>query len=392
MSQQQINRNGDLLQLQKEGYAVEIVNGFLLVRDVPYVTASRAVARGILISKLEMSGDLTNRPNDHVALFAGEHPCDRHGRKLEQIAHSANNQVIADGVTANFSFSSKPKGGYTDYFHKMQTYAEQIAGHAKAIDKNATARTYPVISPDSNESPFAYEDTASSRAEITVINKQLRLDKVAIVGLGGTGSYVLDLIAKTPVWEIHLFDGDTFYQHNSFRSPGAASTAQLNERPKKVDYLFKQYSAIHRHIVPHDFFLDKYKVEELDTMNFVFLCIDDGLAKMPIVAKLEERDIPFIDVGMGIEKQDDKLLGVLRVTTSTPDVRTHVHDKSRIGFTGQGDGDVYSSNIQVAELNALNASLAVVKWKKLMGFYLDLENEHYCTFTVDGNIIINEDT
>jgi hypothetical protein len=34
---------------------------------------------------------------------------------------------------------------------------------------------------------------------------------------------VLDFTAKTHVKEIHLFDGDTFFQHNAFRAPGAAN-------------------------------------------------------------------------------------------------------------------------------------------------------------------------
>ena len=72
---------------------------------------------------------------------------------------------------------------------------------------------------------FLYEDTASSRADIVTINSKLKSLRIGIVGLGGTGSYVLDFVAKTPVKEIHLFDGDTFDQHNAFRAPGAASGA-----------------------------------------------------------------------------------------------------------------------------------------------------------------------
>ena len=37
---------------------------------------------------------------------------------------------------------------------------------------------------------------AWSRAEIDLVTKKLELRKIAIVGLGGTGSYVLDLVAK----------------------------------------------------------------------------------------------------------------------------------------------------------------------------------------------------
>ena len=70
-------------------------------------------------------------------------------------------------------------------------------------------------------------------------------ERVAIVGLGGTGSYVLDFVAKTPVQEIHLFDGDEFLTHNAFRAPGAASLEALRRKPKKVDYLAAIYSNMH---------------------------------------------------------------------------------------------------------------------------------------------------
>ena len=101
-------------------------------------------------------------------------------------------------------------------------------------------------------------------------------------------------------------------------------------------------------------------------------------------------NIPFIDVGMGLELVNGSLGGILRVTSSTPDKREHVHS-GRISFAGIGQDDLYSSNIQVADLNALNATLAVIKWKKIRGFYSDLENEHHCTYTTDGNMLLNGD-
>ena len=33
----------------------------------------------------------------------------------------------------------------------------------------------------------------------------------------------------------------------------------------------------------------------------------------------------------------------------------------------------YERNIQIADLNALTASMAVIRWKKFSGFYQDLE-------------------
>ena len=45
----------------------------------------------------------------------------------------------------------------------------------------------------------------------------------------------------------------------------------------------------------------------------------------------------------------------------------------------------------MAELNALNAALAVIRWKKLRGIYQDLTQEGDCGYVLDGNRIINRD-
>jgi hypothetical protein len=224
-----------------------------------------------------------------------------------------------------------------------------------------------------------------------MVSRKLEIANVAIIGVGGTGAYVLDQVAKTPVRQIHIYDGDRFSQHNAFRAPGAPSKENLAEKPQKVSYLHGVYSRMHRGIVAHDCFVDDSNVGELRKMAFVFLCLDKGGPKRLIVEKLEEYGVPFVDVGMGLYVAKEALHGVLRVTTSTPTTHEHVRALNRITFTN-GDGhDEYSTNIQVADLNALNAVLAVIKWKKLFGFYGDLEHEHFCTYTLDGNALANED-
>ena len=391
MSRQLINRSPDLKKLMDDGYELDVKSGHLVISNVPYVNAQKQVKRGALVSILNLAGNVTTKPHTHVAMFAGEYPCDRLGCELAKIKHQSKRKAICDGLVINHSFSSKPAGGYKDYHHKMRTYVAIISGHAEALDPTATARTRQVIESDDPESAFNYIDTASSRAGITSVSSKLELDKIAIVGLGGTGSYILDLVAKTPVREIHIFDGDDFLQHNAFRSPGAPSVEELRMIPKKVHHHAARYSPMRKGIVAHDFHIDASNVGVFGGMNFVFLCVDRGDVKRPIIENLEELGIPFTDVGMGIELVDDQLLGIIRVTTSTAEKRDHVRDKKRIGFSG-GDADgVYSRNIQIAELNALNAALAVIKWKKLFGFYLDLDQEHFSTYTLDGNLIVNED-
>lgn len=392
MSQQPISRSADLKKLRDEGYDLEIRSGCLLVKDVPYVNSRKEVKCGVLIMKLVLADNETSRPDDHVAYFTGDHPCYEDGAEIIKIKHGSGEHSLADGVVIQHSFSAKPKPNdfYPDYHAKVTTYVAILSGPAWRIDSTATAKTFPFIELEKDsEEPFNYIDTASSRAEIVAVTKKMALKKVAIVGLGGTGSYVLDLVAKTPVREIHIYDGDTFLQHNAFRSPGAPSGDDLRAKQPKATYFKNLYAKMHRGIVDHAIYVDSENLEELRNMDFVFLCLDKGSAKNVIVEKLEEFNLPFTDVGMGIQLNDEALGGIVRITTSTATMRNHF--RSRVSFAdGMGDNE-YGHNIQIADLNALNASLAVIKWKKLFGFYRDLKTEHHSQFSIDGNLLLNED-
>jgi hypothetical protein len=176
-----------------------------------------------------------------------------------------------------------PPAGYPDYYAKMTAYANMISGRAQAIDPNATARLLVPVKMTESEPVFRYLDTASTRAQISLITGKLALLKVAIVGVGGTGAYVLDLIAKTPVSEIHLFDGDTFYAHNAFRAPGAASVEDLDAMPSKAEYHRDRYAAMRRGIIAHPYHIDESNIGELQDTTFVFLTMDPGPGKKLIV-------------------------------------------------------------------------------------------------------------
>ena len=236
MSHALISRNSDLQRLRDDGYNITVQAAHLVMHDVPYVTPAGAVKRGTLVSPLQLNNDVTLVPTQHMIYFAGEHPCDQHGAELQRIKHGTATQTLAEGLVVNHSFSSKPSDGYKDYYDKMTTYANILWGPAHAIDSCVTPKTFPVISASEEESVFLYHDTASSRAGITGVSGKLAVPKLAIIGLGGTGSYVLDLVAKTHAKEIHLYDGDPFLQHNAFRSPGAASGEELNRHLNKAEH------------------------------------------------------------------------------------------------------------------------------------------------------------
>jgi hypothetical protein len=256
-------------------------------------------------------------------------------------------------------------------------------------------RLVPGVSPrvfrtpeDEEDSIFNYTETASDRVGIGALTGRFLNERIAIIGVGGTGSYVLDLVAKTPVREIRLFDSDEFLQHNAFRAPGAPSIEELREAPRKVEHFAGIYSKMHRGITTFPS-LYATNVGLLDGITFAFLCMDAGETKRAVVNKLEALGVSFIDVGMGLELIDCSLGGILRITASTSSNRAHA--RKRLSFSAGGEKDVYSSNIQVADLNALNAALAVIRWKKFIRFYRDLEGELHITYTTDGNMLLNGD-
>jgi hypothetical protein len=145
---------------------------------------------------------------------------------------------------------------------------------------------------------------------------------------------------------------------------------------------------MHRGIVPHPEKLTSDNVDQLQGMSFVFLCMESGPEKRAIIEKLEALGIPFVDVGMGLYSKRNSIGGILRSVLSLPDRRSEA--RSRISFASDDAQNEYDRNIQVADLNALNACLAVIAWKKSKGFYFDLGHERFISYTI-GNSLLSKD-
>src|SRR5438045_5803532 len=97
---------------------------------------------------------------------------------------------------------------------------------------------------------------------------------------------------------------------------------------------------MHRGIVAHPVHIAPDNLHLLDGITFAFICIDGGAAKRALIERLEALDVPFVDVGMGLELADGSLGGILRVTASTPAKRDHVR-QGRISFDSGDDNDLY---------------------------------------------------
>lgn len=372
MSQELICRNPILQQLLSDGFDIEVRDGLLIVHHIPYLNNKVEMLSGALIMPLVTAGDIVKEPDSHTAYWVGQQPCNCDGTIIPSLVNSSQRNNYGKGVVSDYFLSCCPDitNKYKDYYEKVTTYFNMISAPARNLDYTRFCQLWKATINHSASSSLCYDDTNASRAGIVGVNEKYSGQKVAIIGLGGTGSYLLDYLAKTDVAEIHLYDNDTFDTHNAFRGPGAPSLDQLRSQQLKVDYWSEIYKRMHSGILAHPVRITKDNQSELMDKNMVFICVDNPSVRNSISAYLAENEIPFIDSGMGLECSNNSLNGLVRITTGFYGHYNHLKEAYGDGLADVED-DVYKSNIQIAELNSLAAVLSIIKWKKMLGVYND---------------------
>lgn len=362
--------NPHIQRLVDEGYTIEFIDEkYILVENVPYVSASREICRAAVISVYHEKDGVAHIGN-HDVWFTGSIPCTERGESLESVMVAGNKpQLVAGRQAIHLSYKSERPETLSDIYNKLTHYIRKLQGYANAIDPTASARSNGSVSTRQAPSVFLYPNLAIAREGLDGYENKLKLPRVAIVGLGGSGSYILDVLAKTPVGEIHLYDGDTVDPAVGHRVPGAMSIEDVYSGAKKTDYLRDVYGRMRTGIESHPYPITEGNVHELDGNNFVFIAVDHGPSRAIVARHLAQRGIPFVDVGMGIDKitEDTKLIGRVRITSIGDASRARVEE---LPVADDEDDAVYN-NIQIAELNALNAMIAVIVFKQKIGFYAE---------------------
>jgi len=369
---QLVSHNDDIKRLVEKGYAVSFDAAYLVVRDIPYLDDKGALQTGALVSKLVFVDQEHVTQDDHQVYFAGSVPFGLDGKPIPNLGGSATQLPMSEAsadVVVQRSFSNKPRveQKFADFFDKIESYVAIISG--PAVERyGATPYTFRTVEDHAEDSVFTFHDTLTSRAGISDLSALFKDDVIAVIGLGGTGSYLLDLLVKTPVREIRLFDLDPYHVHNAFRSPGRLDVGEFG-KPKAEVYRLR-YDSFRKGLTAAPKFIDASCTEDLDGVTFAFVCVDRGSSRAGVFDLLLARGIPFIDVGMGLRRQGSALTGTLRTTYYSSSDGQKVKDMQLAELSDSPD-DLYRSNIQISELNALNACLAVIRFKQSRGFYLE---------------------
>jgi Domain of unknown function (DUF6791)/ThiF family len=385
MFQKLINHNKDIQCLVEKGYAVAFDSSYLIIRDIPYLDDTLSLQQGAIVTKVVSTGD-QNRviQDDHQVFFAGSTPYGLDKKPIPNLADRPATLPLGESskdivVQRRFSNKPKTKGKFVDFFDKIESYVNIISGPAMELH-NVTPYTFRAVKEDKADTIFKVYDTLTSRAEITDLSAKFNSDIVAVIGAGGTGAYVLDFLAKTPVREIRIFDLDPFHNHNAFRSPGQVQETEFGK--PKAEVYSSRYENFRHGIKAISKYVDASSSDEMNDVTFAFVCVDKGTSRSEIFDLLISKHIPFIDVGMGLDRKHGPISGMLRMTYYSVENGVNVRNEKLAPLTDKED-DLYKTNIQIAELNALNACLAVIKFKQLRGFYYEeLPPQYHLIFKV----------
>jgi hypothetical protein len=369
--QELASRNPVLQRLVDQGHIVDFIGGHVVVYGVPYLDVYGALHYGDLCTPVDIG-------ENHVIQATGTHQCWWRGGKPHRsggvalpVSPQPNNTQVAPDFVTDFAFSlkllddNKQMRAYASFEEKIKTYLDMIVPPALAAHPGAPLSQGIAQRAAEQGSPLRFPDTASARYGQNDVADKLRGKKVAIVGLGGTGAYILDFIARTHLDNITLFDDDTVHVHTLFRAPGCID-AGLSKL--KVNALYQVYDKWHAAITAVPERITPDNIELLAPFDFVFVSVDDGPSRQLIVEWLSARGIAFVDCGMGLERSREGLNAMVRVTGVDREAYERTLGTVYLPTENPKDAE-YRRQPQIVEFNALNAALAVIRFKQHFKLY-----------------------
>lgn len=358
------SHNPFIRDLDETGYQVDFVGGYLVIYGLPYLDNEGQLKHGDWVSPLDLSKAVIDPPKNHQAWWRGSRPHDQSKREL-RLGGGPDRVTVAPDFITDYSFSFKlqengENRSYRSFEEKVNTYLDTITAPALSAYPEATPLRGIAIKAAAQGSPLRFPDTMSARYHMNDLSSLLRGKKVAIIGLGGTGAYILDFISRTHLDRIALFDDDKVHIHTIFRIPGFIPQA-IGEL--KVDALARQYGQWHTGLDPVPERITPENIERLRDFDFVFVSVDDGPARRHIVEWLSANGIPYVDCGMGLNRSTIGLSGFVRITGVD---RQAFEGNINTPYlpTENAKQDEYRKQAQIAELNALNAAMAVIRFKQ----------------------------
>lgn len=122
---------------------------------------------------------------------------------------------------------------------------------------------------------------------------------VGVIGVGGTGGFVAEALARSGVGQIKIVDGDVFEHSNLNRQIGATrDTLGL----AKAEVIANRVRSINPHaqVTALPYYLCAENMEEVfQGVDVVSECVDGKENKLAIAALIEQAGLPYVTGGAG---------------------------------------------------------------------------------------------
>lgn len=358
---------------QRRGWTIEVHPNRVSVGGVPY--RKKGGQTGTCQISIETEDDLSMRAPEnsggapHAARLSGVDE----GHAYQANGEPVGNVLWTDGTKECVISIKRDDGEYLNGWHALLVYTATVAGEVRGEARERI------------EKIFRFEIAGQNARDMQDWRDRARGQRIGIVGLGGVGLWILDLMSKTDVKEIRIWDGDKIEGRNLVRAPGWAGQDAIGRN--KAEYFGEHYGRMRAGVTTYGQYWHSGDPDDtLEGLDFVFVAVDKVETRTGLCEKLEEKRVPFIDVGMGIERREERVRGSCQVFFSGEDP-----SRWRIGIpTAEGAGEQDYYELQLADLGALNAALAVGIWRRHIGQYEEEEKDWLIRYWIDNNDLLKK--
>ena len=366
----------DLLrqEAQRRGWVIEVQQNRMSVGEVPYRKKNGKAGKCRIWVETEndevsMKAPANGGGANHAVTLSGV----EEGCAYQRTGEPVGNVLWTDKLSECVISIKLDEGEYVNGWHALVVYAGRVVGELGAEEQKQVDRIF--------KFPIAGEDDR----DMQIWRDRARGQGIGIVGLGGVGLWILDLMSKTDVREIKIWDGDEIEGRNLLRAPGWASQEAIGRN--KAEYFGEQYGRIRSGIsIRGENWHSDTTADTLAGLDFVFIAIDKTKTREVLCKTLEEKGIPFIDVGMGIERRNGRVRGSCQVFFSGKNP-----GRWRQGIpTAEGVGEQEYYALQLADLGALNAALAVGEWRRHIEQYEEEKKDWLIRYRVENNDLLKK--
>lgn len=365
----------DLLrqEARRRGWTVGVHHDRIAVSEVPYRKKDGEAGRCQIAVEIEDDGLTMRAPEhggaNHAARLIGVSD----GCAYQSSGEPVGNVLWTDGINECVISIKRDDGEYLNAWHALSVYTSRVAGEVGIEGREQVERV------------FEFEIAGEDSRDMRIWRDQVRRQRIGIVGLGGVGLWILDLMSKTDVSEIVIWDGDEIEGRNLLRAPGWAGQDAIGKN--KAQFFGEHYQRMRMGITIYPEYWQPYNaMDVLGELDFVFVAVDKTDTRTTLCEILEQIGIPFIDVGMGIELRQGRVGGSCQVFFSGEDP-----GRRRIGIpTAEGEREDGYYELQLADLGALNAALAVATWRRHIGQYEGKATDWLMRYWIDNNDLLKK--